>query len=127
MEKHPINEARLYDELAELLLQISNTCKQLANLHRNASLSRATDFSSEKTLFCCITKAAYDKGVAQTVEDELRSACVSAPKLVKAIRTNEALGYLDTQNLSSRVLFGLLKNHIGLPFKERCFMYYRSK
>lgn len=72
-------------------------------------------------LFCRITKAAYDKGVAQEVEDELRSACVSAPKLVKAIRTNEALGYLDTKNLTSKELYDMLNEHFGLPFKVRTF------
>ena len=72
-------------------------------------------------LFCRITKAAYDKGVAQEVEDELRSACVSAPKLVKAIHTYEALGYLDTKNLSSKQLYDLLNEHFGLPFKVRTF------
>ena len=72
-------------------------------------------------LFCRITKAAYDKGVAQTVEDELRSAIVSAPKLVKVIKTNEALGYLDTKNLTSKELFDLLDAHFHLPFKYRQF------
>lgn len=72
-------------------------------------------------LFCRITKAAYDKGVAQEVEDELRSACVSAPKLVKAIRTNEALGYLDTKNLTSKELYDMLNEHFRLPFKVRTF------
>ena len=78
-------------------------------------------------LFCRITKAAHDTGKAQKVESELRSACVSAPKLVKAIRTNEALGYLDTQNLSSVDLYDLLNEHFGLTFKQRNFDYYRSK
>ena len=91
-----------------------------------SSSSGALDFSSE-TLFCRITKAAHDKGKAQQVESELRSACVSAPKLVKAIRTNEALGYLDTQNLSSVDLYDLLNEHFGLTFKQRNFDYYRSK
>ena len=91
-----------------------------------SSSSGAPDFSSE-TLFCRITKAAHDKGKAQQVESELRSACVSAPKLVKAIRTNEALGYLDTQNLSSVDLYDLLNEHFGLTFKQRNFDYYRSK
>ena len=127
MEPNLINESRLFDELAELFLHISNTFAQIANHLRDASLSSATSVSSEKNLFCCITQAADDKGVAQIVENELRSAAVSAPTLIKTIRTNEALGYLDTQNLSSRALFGLLNNHFGLPFKERCFMYYRSK
>ena len=76
-------------------------------------------------IFCCITPHAFDTGHAQEVEDELRSACVSAPKLIKAIRRNEALGYLDTQNLSSTELYKLLDEHLGLPFKLENFRKYR--
>jgi len=78
-------------------------------------------------LFCRITQAAHDKGVAQQVENELRRACVSAPKLVKAIRTNEALGYLDTQDLSSSELFDMLNAYFGLSFKLRAFQNSRSR
>lgn len=78
-------------------------------------------------LFCRITKAAYDKGVAQQVEDELRSASVSAPKLIKAINLNEALGYLDTKDMHSTDLYELLNEHYHLPFKLRTFQDYRSK
>lgn len=89
--------------------------------------SNSRESNSGKSLFCCITQAAYDKGVAQQVEDELRSACKSAPKLIKAIKTNEALGYLDTKNLSSKDLYDLLNEHFGLPFERRNFRFYRSK
>jgi hypothetical protein len=65
--------------------------------------------------------------VAQQVENELRRACVSAPKLVKAIRTNEALGYLDTQDLSSSELFDMLNAYFGLSFKLRAFQNSRSR
>ena len=82
---------------------------------------------SHSSLFCRITQRAYENGIAQTVEDELRHACVNAPTLVKTIRTNEALGYLDTQNLSSSNLHKLLNEHFGLTFQPRCFRYYRSK
>ena len=77
--------------------------------------------------FCRITQHTIDTGHAQEVENELRSACVSAPKLVKAIRRNEALGYLDTQNLSSVELYDLLNEHFGLSFKVRTFQTSRSK
>ena len=91
------------------------------------SSSPASDTNSEKHLFSRITKAAYDKGIAQQIDDELRSASVSAPKLVKCIRTNEALGYLDTQNLSSVELYNLLHEHFNLSFKLRTFQIYRAK
>lgn len=81
----------------------------------------------EQSLFCRITQAAYNEGKAQAVEEELKGACSSAPRLIKAIRFNESMGYLDTQNLSSAFFYRLLDEHYGLPFKPRCFRYYRSK
>lgn len=85
----------------------------------------AADNNNE--LFCRITQKAYDMQQAQAVEHELRSAAISAPKLVRAIRTNEALGYLDTKNLSSTDLYNLLNEHFGLTFKQRNFAKYRAK
>jgi hypothetical protein len=93
----------------------------------DSSSSVSPESNSGNSLFCRITKEAYDKGKAQQVEAELRSACVSAPKLVKTIRTNEALGYLDTQNLSSVELYELLNEHYHLPFKPHAFSVARSK
>ena len=77
--------------------------------------------------FCRITEAAISAGKAQQIDDELRSAAVSAPKLIKAIRTNEALGYLDTKNLSSTELYNLLNEHYELTFKLRNFSRYREQ
>ena len=93
----------------------------------DSSSSVSPESNSGNSLFCRITKEAYDKSKAQQVEAELRSACVSAPKLVKTIRTNEALGYLDTQNLSSVELYELLNEHYHLPFKPHAFSVARSK
>ena len=81
----------------------------------------------KKNFFCRITNEAYEKDRAKAVEDELRRACISAPKLIAAIRTNEALGYLDTQNLSSAELYKLLDEHFHLPFQQHNFTKYRSK
>ena len=86
-----------------------------------------TESVNESDFFCRITKHAIDSGHAQEVEDALRSASVSAPKLVKAIKTNEALGYLDTQNLTSQALYDMLNEHFGLAFKYRQFVAERSK
>lgn len=80
-----------------------------------------------KGLFPRITKAAYDAGKAQQVDDELRSASVSAPKLIKAINFNEAMNYLDTKNMNTNELYDMLNEYYDLPFKPRCFRYYRSK
>ena len=96
-----------------------------SNVQRGG-LSCSPNISSEH-FFSRITPAAHAAGAAASVEAELRSASVSAPKLVKVIRTNERLGYLDTQNLSSTTLYELLNEHFNLPFKPRNFRYYRNK
>lgn len=86
-----------------------------------------TESVNESDFFCRITQHAIDSGHAQEVENALRSACVSAPKLVKAIKTNEALGYLDTQNLSSQALYDMLNEHFGLKFGVRNFTIARNR
>ena len=78
-------------------------------------------------LFCRITQHAIDDNKAQDVDNDLRKACVSAPKLVRALRINEALDYLDTQNLKSKELYELLDEHYGLRFKPHTFTVYRGK
>lgn len=78
-------------------------------------------------LFCRITREAYEQHKEQNVEDELRSACTGAPKLIRVIRTNEALGYLDTANLSAKELYDLLNEHFGLSFGLRTFQLARSQ
>ena len=83
--------------------------------------------AQESSLFRCITQSAIESGHAGQVEKELRSACVSAPKLMAAIRTNEALGYLDTKNLSSQALYNELNRHFGLRFKYRQFVAARNR
>ena len=94
---------------------------------RNQDASDEPVSPDDANVFCRITKEARENGKAKQVEEELRRACVSAPKLIKAIRTNEALGYLDTQNLSSKELYDLLNEHFNLPFTCHNFTVYRSK
>ena len=88
--------------------------------------SEVTSLSSTSH-FPCITQSAIDRGVARQVEDELRSACTSAPNLIKTIRINEALGYLDTKNLCTQALYNILNEYFKLPFKIRTFQDKRSK
>ena len=127
MTNNTIDESRLYDDLAEYHLKMHYTYAQLAELHKQNMPHELVPFRNNPTFFCRITEAAYAKGEAQRVENELRSACVSAPTLIKAIRTNEALGYLDTKNLNSQTLYDLLNEHFGLPFKYRQFVAERNK
>lgn len=77
--------------------------------------------------FGCITRAAIEAGKAEQVENELRSATISAPKLVQCIRTNEALGYIDTKNLSSQALYDQLNEHFGLSYGVRNFTIARNR
>jgi len=109
------------------LASIIKECEAADLSDANETLSITSKYNLDTSLFCRITKAAYDKGVAQQVEDDLRSASVSAPKLVKALNTNDALGYTDTKNLPSTELFGLLNEHYHLPFKSHAFSVARSK
>ena len=117
---------RFMSRLNQCLFAISPVPYTAEKPSQTSSLESVPDVGSEH-YFCRITKAAYDQGKAQMVELELRSACVSAPKLIKTIRFYEALGYLDTQNLSSVTLYELLNEHFGLSFKIRNFEIYRSK
>ena len=97
------------------------------NSEEKETLSVSSEYNSDTSLFCRITKAAYEKGVAQQVEDNIKSACVSAPKLIKELNTNDALGYTDTKNLPSTKLYKLLEEHYGLTFDVRAFQIARSK
>ena len=87
---------------------------------------REVEEMREAPLFSCITEYAHATGHAQQVEDELKSACVSAPKLMRCISTNEALGYLDTKNLSTATLYKLLNEHFGLKYGQRNLSKYRG-
>ena len=96
-------------------------------LAKKEQTANETEVVNETDIFCRITKHAIETGHAQEVEDALRSASVSAPKLVKAIKTNEALGYLDTQNLTSQALYDMLNEHFGLKFGVRNFTIARNR
>lgn len=105
----------------------NENCNIYACPQPEAQNAQPTEQGAEKAFFCRITEEAIRTGKAQQVENELGSAAVSAPKLVKAIRTNEALGYMDTKNLKSTELFNMLNEHFGLTFKYRQFADARNK
>ena len=76
--------------------------------------------------FGLLTAQCIQEDKAEAVEAELRSAANgSAAKLVAAIRTNEALGYLDTKNMSSQALYDALNAYFGLKYSVRNFTKYR--
>lgn len=76
--------------------------------------------------FALLTAQCVKEGKAEAVEAELRSAASgSAQKLMQCIRTNEALGYLDTKNMSSQALYNELNAYFGLKYKYQNFAKYR--
>ena len=80
----------------------------------------------EEQHFALLTAQCIQEGKAQVVEAELRSAASgSAQKLMQCIRTNEALGYIDTKNLSSQALYDALNACFGLKYKYQNFAKYR--
>ena len=107
------------------------------NVYLGGAPSGACEQSAEKeqtqdekeqpqTRFALLTDLCIKEGKAEAVEAELRSAaCASAAKLVAAIRTNEALGYLDTKNMSSQALYDALNDYFGLDYSVRNFTKYR--
>ena len=96
-------------------------------VEKPSEVSSQTSVGASDSVICLLTDQCRKEGKTEIVEAELRSACVSAPKLIKAIRTNEALGYLDTKNMSSQALYNALNDYFGLPFKAHNFAKYRSK
>lgn len=94
-------------------------------VEKPSEVSSQTSVGASDSVFCLLTDQCRKEGKTEIVEAELRSACVSAPKLIKAIRTNEALGYLETKNLSSIELYNRLNEHFGLKFKYQNFVKYR--
>lgn len=94
-------------------------------VEKPSEVSSQTSVGASDSVFCLLTDQCRKEGKTEIVEAELRSACVSAPKLIKAIRTNEALGYLDTKNMSSQALYNALNDYFGLKYTVRNFTKYR--
>lgn len=83
---------------------------------------------SEDGHFTLLTAQCIKEGKVRDIEAELRSAAKgSAAKLIKCIRTNEALGYVDTKNMTSQALYDALKEFFGLKYSVRNFTIARNK
>ena len=122
---------QLQNDLCTAIDQLNAVRQENADKDRTIILlqDRLAKLESRTTqFFCRITQAAYDKGMAHTVEEELRSAAKgTAAKLIAALRTNEALGYIDTKNLSSAELYDLLNRHFKLNYSLRNFTMARNQ
>lgn len=83
---------------------------------------------TQQQRFALLTALCVQEGKAHIVEAELRSAASgSAQKLMQCIRTNEALGYLDTKNMSTQALYDALNAYFGLKYKYQNFAKYRRE
>ena len=105
----------------------SGACEQSAEKEQKEQREQTQNEKEQpQTRFALLTDLCIKEGKAEAVEAELRSAAgASAAKLVAAIRTNEALGYLDTKNMSSQALYDALNDYFGLDYSVRNFTKYR--
>lgn len=97
-------------------------------MSKEESRAEEAEVVDEEQHFALLTAQCIQEGKAQAVEAELRSAASgSAQKLMQCIRTNEALGYLDTKNMSSQALYNELNAYFGLTYKYQNFAKYRRE
>lgn len=85
--------------------------------------------NAKPATFEFITDLCRKEGKVETVEAELRAASKgTAHAMWKTIRTNEALGYLSTQDVSAAKIYKALTAYFGeLPYNERNFRDARNK
>lgn len=95
----------------------------------DAASSEQLDSAGKSSVFEFITDQCYKEGKVEAIEAEMRAACKgTAVAMWKTIRTNEALGYLSTKDVSASKIYKALTNHFGkLPYNERNFRDARNK
>lgn len=97
-----------------------------ATQEKPSEVSSQTSVGASDSVFCLLTDQCRKEGKTEIVEAELRSAAKeSASKLIATININEALGYLDTKNMSSQALYNALNDYFGLKYTVRNFTKYR--
>ena len=86
-------------------------------------------FEEMHTEFCLLTEQCRKEKKVSAVEAELRAACKgTAIELWRVIRTNEALGYLSADRLSTAKVYRAFTDYFGaLPYTERNFRDARDK
>jgi hypothetical protein len=95
-------------------------------VEKPSEVSSQTSVGASDSVFCLLTDQCRKEGKTEIVEAELRSAAKeSASKLIATININEALGYLDTKNMSSQALYNALNDYFGLKYTVRNFTKYR--
>lgn len=85
--------------------------------------------ADEPDCFPLLTEQCRKEGKVHAVENELRTACQgTAIGLWRAIRANEALGYIAARHLDSRDVYNAFSRYFGeLPYKERNFRKARNE
>ena len=86
-------------------------------------------FEEMRTGFSLLTEQCRKENKVSSVEAELRAACRgTAVELWRVIRTNEALGYLSANRLSTAKVYRAFMDYFGeLPYTERNFRDARDK
>ena len=86
-------------------------------------------FVEVHTEFSLLTEQCRKENKVSAVEAELRAACKgTAVELWRVIRTNEALGYLSAESLSTAKVYRAFTDYFGaLPYTERNFRDARDK
>lgn len=95
----------------------------------DAETPQQTNSTAKPTTFEFITDLCCKEGKKETVEAELRAASKgTAVAMWKNIRTNEALGYLSTQDVAASKIYKAISDYFGeLPYNERNFRDARNK
>lgn len=80
-------------------------------------------FEEVRHEFALLTEQCRKENKVSAVEAELRAACKgTAVELWRVIRTNEALGYLSADRLSTAKVYRAFSDYFGaLPYTERNF------
>lgn len=86
-------------------------------------------FEEVRTEFSLLTEQCRRENKVSSVEAELRAACQgTAVELWRVIRTNEALGYVSANCLSTAKVYRAFTDYFGaLPYTERNFRDARDK
>lgn len=124
-----------HDQLSEWLTTYMESNDKLSD--EIEQLMDATEQAQKNILlmkkqsgFPLLTEQCYREHKEDTVIAELRAVCQgTAIGLWKAIRTNEALGYIiPTENLSAEKIYDYFTEYFGkLPYKKRNFREARNK
>jgi hypothetical protein len=107
------------------VVTISNGQTTLEQQKKDAPQTEVQEvaFEDVRREFALLTEQCRKENKVSAVESELRAACKgTAVSLWRVIRTNEALGYLSADRLSTAKVYRAFTDYFGaLPYTERNF------